>query len=199
MTNETNSNNCKLVGLIIAALIVGVLSYFISKVAPMWVAVIAFLVLLGIGYWLAAKFCAGNTVATPVAAPVSAPAPVVEKAVVEPAPVVKAAAAKVAEAPVAAATESAPELLDKPRGGKGDDLKKIKGVGPKFESDLNEKGIWHYDQIAKWSASEVAWGDENLGRFRGRVSRDDWVGQAKTLAAGGTTEFSKKVDKGGVY
>jgi len=95
--------------------------------------------------------------------------------------------------------QNQPELLKKPRKGGGDDLKQIKGVGPKFEKDLNAKGIWHYDQIAKWNASQVAWADENLGRFKGRISRDGWVEQAKTLAAGGTTEFSKKVKKGGVY
>jgi predicted flap endonuclease-1-like 5' DNA nuclease len=45
----------------------------------------------------------------------------------------------------------------------------------------------------------VAWVDQNLEGFKGRVSRDDWVEQAKLLAAGGETEFSKKVDKGDVY
>lgn len=41
--------------------------------------------------------------------------------------------------------------------------------------------------------------DQNLEGFKGRVSRDDWVARAKTLADGGTTEFSKKVKKGDVY
>jgi NADH-quinone oxidoreductase subunit E len=92
-----------------------------------------------------------------------------------------------------------PVMLDGPREGGGDDLKKIKGVGPKLEADLNGKGVWHYDQIAAWTAGEVAWADDNLVKFKGRVSRDDWVGQAKTLSAGGDTAFSKKVDKGDVY
>jgi len=92
-----------------------------------------------------------------------------------------------------------PALLSEPRGGKGDDLKKIKGVGPALEKELNAKGVWHFDQIAAWTPEEVTWADENLVRFKGRVSRDDWVGQAKLLAAGGETEFSKKVDKGDVY
>lgn len=90
-------------------------------------------------------------------------------------------------------------MLGGPREGGGDDLKKIKGVGSKLEAELNEKGVWHYDQIAAWSDEEVAWADENLVKFKGRVSRDDWVDQAKTLAAGGDTVFSKKVDKGDVY
>jgi predicted flap endonuclease-1-like 5' DNA nuclease len=80
---------------------------------------------------------------------------------------------------------SEPERLDAPRGGAADDLKKIKGVGPKLEQQLNAMGFYHFDQIAGWSADEVAWVDENLEGFRGRVSRDDWVAQARTLAADG--------------
>jgi len=96
----------------------------------------------------------------------------------------KAAKAKSESPQAATSAEGAqPELLDAPRGGNGDDLKKIKGVGPKLEAELNARGVWHFDQIAAWSAGEVAWADEHLVRFKGRVSRDDWVGQAKKLAA----------------
>ena len=49
------------------------------------------------------------------------------------------------------------------------------------------------------TADEVAWVDQNLEGFKGRVTRDEWVAQAKLLAEGGETEFSKRVDKGGVY
>ncbi len=31
------------------------------------------------------------------------------------------------------------------------------------------------------------------------VSRDDWVAQARELASGGSTEFSRRVDEGNVY
>ena len=92
-----------------------------------------------------------------------------------------------------------PEGMAAPRNGQADDLKQIKGVGPKLEAMLNEMGYWHFDQIAAWRAAEVAWVDENLEGFKGRVSRDDWVSQAKILAAGGSTAFSDKVEKGGVY
>ncbi|HHB80712.1 MAG TPA: hypothetical protein ENK83_03050 [Aliiroseovarius sp.] len=92
-----------------------------------------------------------------------------------------------------------PEALSGPRDGKADDLKRIKGVGPKMEQLCNKLGFYHFDQIAAWTADEVAWVDANLEGFKGRVSRDDWVAQAKLLAAGGETEFSKKVDKGDVY
>lgn len=92
-----------------------------------------------------------------------------------------------------------PAGLKAARKGGADDLKKIKGVGPKLEKMLNEMGFYHFDQIAGWSADEVAWVNANLAGFKGRVSRDNWIEQATTLAAGGDTAFSKKVDKGGVY
>lgn len=94
---------------------------------------------------------------------------------------------------------SKPEALSAPREGGADDLKEIKGVGPKLETLLHEHGIFHFEQIAGWGAEEVAWMDANLQGFRGRVSRDDWVGQAKILAAGSETEFSQRVDDGEVY
>ena len=43
-----------------------------------------------------------------------------------------------------------------------DDLKMIKGVGPKLEKLLNTLGFYHFDQIAKWSAEELSWVDDNL-------------------------------------
>lgn len=89
-----------------------------------------------------------------------------------------------------------PEALDAPREGGADDLKKIKGVGPKLEELCNSLGFYHYDQIANWTPDEVAWVDENLQGFRGRVTRDEWVAQARTLAAGGETEFSQRSGKG---
>mgnify|MGYP006275752525 FL=1 len=74
-----------------------------------------------------------------------------------------------------------PELLDAPRDGKGDDLKKIGGIGPKLAGQLYESGIYHYDQIAAWGPAEIRWMDEKL-KFKGRIEREDWVGQAKQLA-----------------
>lgn len=92
-----------------------------------------------------------------------------------------------------------PAGLDGPRGGTADNLKEIKGVGPKLENLLHSMGFYHFDQIANWSSDEVAWVDANLKGFKGRVSRDNWIDQAKTLAAGGDTEFSKRVEEGDVY
>lgn len=85
------------------------------------------------------------------------------------------------------------------RAGGPDDLKRINGVGPKLEALLHSLGVYHFDQIAAWGAAELAWVDDNLEGFRGRASRDDWVGQARLLADGGETEFSRRVDDGEAY
>ncbi|MCF6445295.1 hypothetical protein [Nereida sp. MMG025] len=108
------------------------------------------------------------------------------------APAAKKPAAKKTAARKPVAPDGKPELLSKPRGGAGDDLKLIKGVGPKLERELNTAGVWHFEQIAGWRKKEVEWADENLISFKGRISRDEWVKQAKILAKGGETEFSKK-------
>jgi NADH-quinone oxidoreductase subunit E len=92
-----------------------------------------------------------------------------------------------------------PEALSAPRAGKADDLKRIKGIGPKLEKLCNSMGFYHFDQVAAWTEEEVSWVDRNLEGFKGRVSRDDWVEQAKLLAEGKETEFSARVKKGDVY
>jgi len=96
----------------------------------------------------------------------------------------KEAAADTTTAP-AADTPGRPRGLDAPRDGGKDDLKRIKGVGPKLEQLLNDMGYFHFDQIAGWTETEIAWVDDNLEGFKGRVTRDDWVGQARELASGG--------------
>jgi len=133
----------------------------------------------------------------------AAPAPATPKpAPPKPAPPKPAAAKPAAPAPasaVQAGEESRPAALDGPRDGGADDLKRIKGIGPKLEILCNSLGFYHFDQIAAWTAEEVAWVDQNLEGFKGRVTRDTWVEQARLLAAGGETEFSRKVDGGDVY
>lgn len=95
-----------------------------------------------------------------------------------------AAARDAGVAPAPASGEAAkPLALSAPRGGVPDDLKRIKGIGPKLEQLCNRLGFWHFDQIAAWTPAEIAWVDENLEAFKGRVTRDDWVSQALRLAA----------------
>ncbi|MEX0369475.1 MAG: NADH-quinone oxidoreductase subunit E [Tateyamaria sp.] len=88
-----------------------------------------------------------------------------------------------------------PALLSEARDGGADDLKLIKGVGPGLEKELNGAGVYHFDQIAAWTPDEVAWADQHLVRFKGRVSRDNWVTQASALARGEETEFSQRMKK----
>lgn len=89
-----------------------------------------------------------------------------------------------AAAEPAAGTKAKPKGLSAAREGKADDLKLVKGIGPKLEILCNKLGFYHFDQIANWTAAEIAWVDENLEGFKGRVTRDEWVVQARDLAAG---------------
>lgn len=74
-----------------------------------------------------------------------------------------------------------PAAIEKPK--KPDDLKAISGIGPKLEQVLNGLGVWTFAQVAAWSPAEIAWVDDYLS-FKGRIGRDDWIGQAVALSAG---------------
>ena len=65
--------------------------------------------------------------------------------------------------------------------GKADDLKKITGVGPVLEAKLKDLGVTRYEQIANFSDEDLEKIDQALN-FKGRIQRDDWVGQARSLA-----------------
>ena len=107
-------------------------------------------------------------------------------------------AAKAAAKPAAKAAAK-PAVLAKARAGGADNLKMIKGVGPVLEKALHTTGVFHFDQVGAWTKADAEWFDDNVKGANGRVIRDGWVKQAKILAKGGTTEFSARVKKGGVY
>ena len=108
----------------------------------------------------------------------------------------KAAAPKTeapkAEAPKAEAPKAAAKSAPKASGaaaplftapaGEPDDLKKISGVGPVIEKKLHALGITQYQQVAAFTADDIANVDDALA-FKGRIERDDWITQAKKLAA----------------
>jgi len=278
---------CRAIGFVVAAIVVGLITWWLFGKVSAWLAILAFLALFAFGLWLVLKYCGepvsdvgmhgaatgamaagaagaaastmgssgddsaaaeatakANAEAAKAKADAEAKAAAKAKADANAAAAAKAkadadaraakakakseadaAAAKAkAEADAAAATaasqSSAPDMsqdydgdgvleganegtrpaaLDGPRGGKADDLKQVKGIGPKMEKLCNSLGFYHFDQIAAWTPDEVAWVDANLEGFKGRVTRDTWVEQAKLLAAGGETEFSQKVSKGDVY
>jgi len=75
-----------------------------------------------------------------------------------------------------------PEALAAPRDGGADDLKKIKGIGPKSEEKLNALGIYHFDQIADWSLDNARWIGVALAT-PGRIERGKWIQQAREIAA----------------
>jgi predicted flap endonuclease-1-like 5' DNA nuclease len=79
--------------------------------------------------------------------------------------------------------------------GEVDDLRKIKGVGPKLVTLLASLGVTRFSQIAAWTEADIDTIDAQLGTFTGRVRRDSWVEQAKFLAAGDVAGFEGKYGK----
>lgn len=75
--------------------------------------------------------------------------------------------------------------------GAADDLEVIKGIGPKLNGVLNGLGVTRFDQIANWTAGDVDKVDDHLGEFQNRIGREEWILQAKLLAAGNTTEWQR--------
>ena len=77
-----------------------------------------------------------------------------------------------------------PAALAMPKGGKKDNLQRIKGVGKVNESKLNDLGIYHFSQIGAWTPSEARWVGTFLS-FAGRIERENWISQAQALADDG--------------
>ena len=77
-----------------------------------------------------------------------------------------------------------------------DDLKKIKGIGPKLEGVLQEKGVQTYEQLAALTAEEQGIVNDSLDSFPGRIYRDEWVPQAQAIMANGHAPLTnaKKAD-----
>ena len=71
------------------------------------------------------------------------------------------------------------EQLTAPRGAP-DDLTKLTGVGPQLEKKLNDAGIYHYWQLAAMKPEDVTKVDADL-KLHGRIDRDNWIAQARTL------------------
>ena len=106
----------------------------------------------------------------------------------EPEPVAAAAPAPVEAAPPPPAPEPAPAPA-------ADDLSRIKGLGPKLQRLLPELGITTFAQIAALTEADLAELDTKLGAFAGRPAKDNWVEQAKFLAAGDTAGFEAQFGK----
>ena len=72
-----------------------------------------------------------------------------------------------------------PPILSGPAG--PDDLKLIVGVGPVLERMLHNLGITTFRQIARWTERDIGEFDAKLPEFPGRIARDQWVTQARSL------------------
>lgn len=124
----------------------------------------------------------------------AAPAP---KAASKPAaktPAKKPAPKGVVSSGTAAVTDVAGEMLAVKTGG-GDDLTKIKGLGPKAAALLSEQGVTSFERLAKLDDAQVAEIDGKMGAFKGRIDRDRWVAQARYLARGDIASFEAEFGK----
>lgn len=79
--------------------------------------------------------------------------------------------------------------------GDGDDLTRIKGVGPKLRTILAEHGVTQFQEIAQWTDADIDAIDAKLGKFQGRIRRDAWVPQAQMLQSGDTAGYESQFGK----
>jgi predicted flap endonuclease-1-like 5' DNA nuclease len=135
---------------------------------------------------------ASKAAAPKPAAPKPAAKPVVKKTKAEPAP---------KSAPKTVAAKAKAEVAPKPKVAKPaakakvavpDNLELLKGLGPKVNTMLKSLGVTSFAQVASWTTADVAEIDGKLGAFAGRISRDNWIDQAKYLVAGDVAGFEKK-------
>ncbi|WP_010160947.1 helix-hairpin-helix domain-containing protein [Sphingomonas sp. PAMC 26617] len=74
-------------------------------------------------------------------------------------------------------------------------LTQIKGLGPKLAATLAEQGITRVEQIAALTPSDAETLDAKLGAFRGRMTRDRWIEQARLLSAGDRAGYEAQFGK----
>jgi len=173
---------------------------------------IALLIIIGIVFLLSGRQKADQADDAASAGPVeqkpaslaSTPPPPAPKAVAVPVPMVPVDVEAIVPAvpetePVTAPVEAPPVVpvspaVTAPSEGP-DDLLKLKGVGPKLNMLLIELGVTRFAQIAAWTDADLAAIDAKLGNFKGRPVRDQWIDQAKYLAAGDVAGFEAKYGK----
>ena len=127
----------------------------------------------------------GGATPTPIIVPVPDPDPM-------PVPVVPLATVPIAPAPLAAVAAIGLTAIGIPAAiGAADDLEIIKGIGPKLIDVLNGLGVHRFDQIANWTAGDVDKVDDHLAAFKGRIGQEEWIPQAKLLAAGNHSEWQR--------
>jgi predicted flap endonuclease-1-like 5' DNA nuclease len=139
---------------------------------------------------------ASPTLAPPPAAPLPEPAP---SPAAEPAVTEGRAAERVSDLSGMRSVRSeafrAPDSMAAGPAAKADDLKRIRGIGLLIERKLNAMGVSTYEQIANWTADDVCTVNARL-EFKGRIERENWIEQARILASGGQTDFSRRFERG---
>lgn len=142
------------------------------------------------GAGLASPGSAAEAVASEASeTPAPAPEPAAKAEVTTPPPAQAPAAPPPVQAPTSPqpaspAQEPAGETVPMADPDAADDLTRIKGLGPKLNAALAVLGITRFDQIANWDDADIDRIDAQLGRFAGRIRRDDWQEQARLLSAG---------------
>lgn len=63
-----------------------------------------------------------------------------------------------------------------------DDLTKIKGIGPALQRELQNMGFHTFQQLSELNPEQIDEVNTQIG-FPGRVERENWIGQARELAA----------------
>lgn len=89
--------------------------------------------------------------------------------------------------------DNKPLVLSSPRSSGKDNLLKIKGIDAKIQKDLNQLGIYHFDQISNWTVKNCDWVEAFL-LLPGCAKDNQWVEQARILETGKETIYSQKID-----
>jgi len=122
-------------------------------------------------------------------APTAEPAPLADEPIAAAAPVAAPSAALAADTNAEPAPPVEPAPAEPAPAAGGDDLTRLKGVGPKLAARLNELGITRFAQLAALDEASAKALDAQLGSFQGRMTRDRWTDQARFLAAGDTAGY----------
>lgn len=120
----------------------------------------------------------------PVVEEAPAPEPLADEPIAAAAPLDASPASLASDiAEPAPAPEPAPAAPEPaPAAPAGDDLTRMKGVGPRLGEKLNSVGITSFAQLAALTPEEASALDAKLGDFQGRIHRDRWIEQASFLA-----------------
>jgi len=103
--------------------------------------------------------------------------------------------APIVAAATAAATTTVPGAATGSPDDGGDDLTRIKSIGPKLSAALRGLGVTRYAQIAQWNEADLAQIDAQLGAFAGRAVRDNWIEQCRFLSSGDIAGYEARFGK----